>query len=108
MAYAPLLSTSPVPLDSLIDVPSHGVASKILAKTDHGNVTLFAFDRGQSLSSHSSPFDGFLLVLDGTLSVTVDQTALDVPAGHIVRLPSNVPHAVDATDPSKMLLFMIK
>lgn len=108
MAHAPLLTAAPVPLDSLIEVPAHGVTSKILAKTDTGNLTLFAFDRGQSLTSHRSPFDAFVLVLDGTLTVTVDQTPLDVPAGHIVRLPANVAHAVDAVDPSKMLLFMLK
>ena len=44
-------------IQSLITPTEHGIASRVLAKTPGGNLTLFAFDAGQDLSEHSAPFD---------------------------------------------------
>ena len=44
------------PLDRLVTPTPHGIASRVLAKTNGGNVTLFAFDAGQGLTEHTSPF----------------------------------------------------
>ena len=40
----------------LVTPTEHGIASRVLAKTTGGNVTLFAFDAGQALEEHTSPF----------------------------------------------------
>ena len=34
--------------------------SRVLASSGGGNVTLFAFDRGQGLSEHTAPFDALV------------------------------------------------
>lgn len=95
-------------LNDLITPTEQGIASRVLARTDGGNVTLFAFDRGQGLSEHSAPFDALVMVLEGELRLTVGGEPVDARPGTLVRLPANIPHAVDAVQASRMLLIMLK
>ena len=97
-----------LPLADLITPAAHGIASRVLAKTAGGNVTLFAFDAGEELSEHTAPFDAFALVLDGQMTLTVGGKAVDAAPGTIVRMPANVPHAVDAPESARMLLIMLR
>lgn len=109
MSAAPQLPPSEaLPLESLILPTPQGIASRILGKAAGGNLTLFAFDEGQGLTEHASPFDAFVLVLDGSLNLTIGGTIVPAAAGTVVRMPANVPHAVEATAPSRMLLVMLK
>jgi quercetin dioxygenase-like cupin family protein len=71
-------------------------------------VTLFAFDGGEGLSEHTTPFDALALTLDGALTLTIGGRAVAATPGTIVRLPANVPHAVEATVASRMLLIMLR
>ena len=95
-------------LSELLSVPTHGIASRVLAKTPGGNVTLFAFDAGESLSEHTAPFDALVLVLDGTLTLVIGGDVVTATAGTVVLLPARVPHAVDAQTPARMLLIMLR
>ena len=97
-----------LPLDLLITPTPQGIASRILGKAAGGSVTLFAFDQGQGLTEHSSPFDAFVLVLDGALTLTIGGTPVRANPGTIVRMPADVPHALEAQDPCRMLLIMLK
>jgi quercetin dioxygenase-like cupin family protein len=84
------------------------VVSRILLKRGGGTVTLFAFDEGQSLSEHTTPFDAIAHVLEGEGAITVAGTPLTVTAGEMVLMPAHQPHAVMATRRFKMLLIMIR
>ena len=95
-------------LHSLVTPTEHGIASRVLAKRSGGNVTLFAFDAGQGLTEHTSPFDAFVIVLEGVFVLTVGATPVEARPGQIVRLPASVPHAVDARQASRMLLVMLR
>lgn len=95
-------------LEALITPTEHGIASRVLAKTPGGNVTLFAFDAGEGLTQHTSPFDALVLVLSGALDLTIGGSVVRAAPGTIVRMPANVPHAVDAIEPTRMLLVMLR
>ena len=95
-------------LDALITPTPQGIASRILGKAAGGNMTLFAFDEGQGLTEHSSPFDAFVLVLDGALTLTIGGSSIRATPGTIVRMPADVPRALDASEPCRMLLIMLK
>jgi|SRR5579863_10493630 quercetin dioxygenase-like cupin family protein len=84
------------------------VVSRALLKRAGGTITLFAFDEGQSLSEHTAPFDAVAHVLEGEADITIAGTALTVPAGEMVLMPANQPHAVTARTRFKMLLTMIR
>lgn len=84
------------------------IVSRTLVKKDTGTVTLFAFDAGQALSEHTAPFDALVQVLAGRLELTIGGKPVTAAAGEIVLLPADVPHALIAGEPSKMLLVMIR
>ena len=95
-------------LASLITPTPQGIASRILGKAAGGNMTLFALDEGQGLTEHSSPFDAFVLVLEGALNLTIGGTPVRATPGTIVRMPADVSHALEASESSRMLLVMLK
>lgn len=95
-------------LATLITPTPHGIASRVLAKTSGGTVTLFSFDAGQGLSEHTAPFDALVLVLEGALDLTIGGQPVRTVPGAIVRMPANIPHAVEATEPTRMLLVMLR
>ncbi len=95
-------------LESLIAQTPQGIASRIIAKASGGSVTLFAFDADQGLGEHTSPFEALVIVLAGALRVTVGGVTVEAVPGTIVRLPAGVPHAVDAREPTRMLLVMLR
>ena len=95
-------------LQSLVTPTEQGIASRVLAKTGGGNLTLFAFDAGQGLTEHTSPFEALVMVLDGVLDLTIGGARGRAAPGTIVRMPAGVPHAVEAPGPARMLLVMLR
>ncbi len=108
MAAPTLPAAEALVLHDLVTPTAHGIASRILAKTSGGNVTLFSFDEGQGLTEHTSAFDALVLVLEGRLTLDVGGKAVNAAPGTVVRLPANVPHAVDAPESARMLLVMLR
>ena len=97
-----------VAINDLVDYEEGRVVSRTLAAKPHINITLFAFDRGEEISAHTSPGDAMVQVLDGTARITIDETKLEANAGQVVVMPANVPHAVYAATRFKMLLTVVK
>jgi quercetin dioxygenase-like cupin family protein len=95
-------------LSSLVTPTAQGIASRVLARTAAGNVTLFAFDRDEELSEHAAPFDALVLTVNGDLTLTVGGRAVRAGPETIVLLPASVPHAVRANEPSLIMLIMLR
>lgn len=95
-------------LDSLVTPTAQGIASRVLARTAAGNITLFAFDAGEELSEHAAPFDALVLTVSGALVLTIGGVEVRTAPQTIVLMPANVPHAVRATEASRMLLIMLR
>ena len=95
-------------LSTLVTPTPGGIASRVLARTSGGNVTLFAFDAGQGLEEHTSPFDALVLALEGELRLTIGGTPVAAVPGTIVRMPGGVPHALEAPAAARMLLVMLR
>lgn len=100
--------TTPVALTELVTYQDGSVVSKTLIDKKTGTVTLFAFAQGQGLSEHTAPFDAMVCVLDGTADVTIAGEDLRVGSGEMIIMPANVPHALHARVPFKMMLTMIR
>ena len=95
-------------LESLVTPTAQGIASRVLARTAAGNITLFAFDKGEELSEHTAPFDALVMTLSGALVLTIGGKAVDTAPQTMVLMPANVPHAVKATESSRMMLIMLR
>lgn len=95
-------------LSDLIDYQDGSVVSKEIIKKDKGTVTLFAFDKGQSLSEHTAPFDALVYVFDGKAEVLISGQPVSLKAGELIIMPANKPHALKAVERFKMLLVMVR
>jgi quercetin dioxygenase-like cupin family protein len=95
-------------LASLVNYQQGSVVSRTIIDKRSGTVTLFAFDKGQSLSEHTAPFDALLQVLEGQSQVVVEGREDEVSASEAIVLPAGKPHSVKATFRFKMLLTMIR
>ena len=93
---------------SEVDYSEGGIVSKNVLKQANGNISLFAFDKGEGLSTHTAPFDAMVQVLEGKARVVIDGKSHDLEAGETIIMPANLPHSVEATEQFKMLLTMIK
>jgi quercetin dioxygenase-like cupin family protein len=98
----------PTALPDLAAYQEGSVVSRVLLKNRGGSVTLFAFAEGEGLSEHATPFDALVVVTDGEAEVTVGGVPHRVRAGEALRLPADVPHAVHAARPFRMLLTMLR
>jgi len=92
----------------LVDYQEGSIVSRIILDKKTGSVTLFAFDKGQGLSEHTTPFDALVYILDGEAEVVIADKKLYPKAGELVIMPANKPHALKAITCFKMILTMIK
>lgn len=95
-------------INEMVQYQEGAVVSRTLVKKPAGTVTVFAFERGEALSEHTAPYEALVLVLDGAALITVGGTAHHVLAGQTITLPANIPHALKADQPFKMMLVMIR
>ena len=83
------------------------VVSKTLAQNDAVSVTLFAFDKGEEISTHESGGDALVLCLDGEGRITVDGVEHILQEGESILMPARHPHAVFGQERFKMLLVVV-
>jgi quercetin dioxygenase-like cupin family protein len=83
------------------------VVSKTLAQNDAVSVTLFAFDKGEEISTHESGGDALVLCLDGEGRITVDGVEHILHEGESILMPAHHPHAVFGQERFKMLLVVV-
>lgn len=84
------------------------VVSKHLLKKKSGNISLFAFAKGEGLSEHTAPFDALVYIVDGLADIRIDGVSNRLAQGEAIIMPANIPHALDAIENFKMVLVMIK
>ncbi|HMF32861.1 MAG TPA: cupin domain-containing protein [Candidatus Lokiarchaeia archaeon] len=98
----------PIILKDYIEYSPESVVSKALVQNAAGSITLFSFDAGQGLSEHSAPYDAFVQVIDGEGKIIIEGEEHVLTEGQLIIMPAQVPHAVQADQPFKMLLTMLR
>ena len=83
------------------------IVSKTLAQNKAVSLTLFAFSKGEEISTHDSTGDAMVTVLEGTGRFTVDGVEHLVHAGEVLIMPAKKPHAVFAPEAFKWMLTVI-
>lgn len=91
-----------------IDYADDSVVSKQILKKKSGNVSLFAFEKGEGLSEHTAPFDAMVSVVEGKAEVLIDGVSTTLGSGESIIMPAGIPHALKAPERFKMVLTMIK
>lgn len=97
-----------VDIESLVDYEPGRVVSRTLSNKQAIGITLFAFDKGEGVSAHSAPGDAMVQILDGEALVTVGDKEITATRGQVVVMPADIPHALHAVTPFKMILTVVK
>jgi quercetin dioxygenase-like cupin family protein len=92
----------------LVNYQDGSIVSREIVKKPTGNVAIFAFDEGQGMTEHTSPFDALVQVLDGEAEITIAGTPHRLHAGEMILMPAQQPHALKALKRFKMILTMIR
>ena len=95
-------------LKESVSVTKGGIVSKQFIKNKGGNITFFAFDKGEGLSEHTAPFDAVVQIIEGKAEVSIDGKGQIVAEGEMIIMPANIPHALFATEVFNMCLIMLK
>jgi quercetin dioxygenase-like cupin family protein len=83
------------------------IVSKTLAQNKNHSLTLFAFEKGEEISSHESNGDAFVIALDGVGKLTIGDREYLLHQGEAIVMPAKVPHAVFAEERFKMFLTVL-
>ena len=94
-------------LAELVNYQKGTVVSRTLAQGKPLSVTLFAFDKGEEISTHASTGDAMVYILDGEAEITIGEEKFNLKAGQTIVMPANIPHALFATEQFKMLLIVV-
>jgi quercetin dioxygenase-like cupin family protein len=92
----------------LVNYQEGTIVSRTIVDKKTGTVTLFAFDEGQGLSEHTTPFDALVYIIDGQAEIVISGKTVHTKEGEMVIMPANEPHALRAVSKFKMLLIMIR
>ena len=84
------------------------MVSRTLAQNKALSLTVFAFDQGEGVSSHTVTADAFVQILEGEAAITIGDRKVRAKAGEVVAMPEGVPHSLKAEKRFKMLLFVIR
>ena len=90
------------------DVPTDGILSRTVYEDPTLKVVMFGFDTGQELSEHTASVPAIIEVLEGQAELRLGADVVQAGPGAWARMEANLPHAVKAKTPVKMLLLMMR
>ncbi|MDO4198861.1 MAG: cupin domain-containing protein [Erysipelotrichaceae bacterium] len=82
------------------------VVSKTLVQNDHVSMTLFAFEKGEEISTHAAAGDAMVTVLEGKGRFIVADETFYLEAGETLIMPKDIPHSVYGEERFKMQLIV--
>lgn len=95
-------------LVNLVEYQVGKVISTTFAQNDAVSITLFAFSKGEGISTHAASGDAMVYMLDGKAEITIGNEKINAEQGQVIVMPANVPHGLVATDNFKMLLVVVR
>lgn len=99
--------TQEIEFASLVDYQEGQVVSRALSQGPNLSLTLFAFDKNEEISTHSSTGDALVQILDGQARITVGDQQFQLGKGEAIVMPANIPHALFGIERFKMFLTVV-
>lgn len=91
----------------LVEQKDGQIVSKTLAQNKAVSVTVFAFSKGEEISTHESDGDALVNVIEGRGKFTIDGKDYILNAGESIVMPARKPHAVYGEENFKFILTVI-
>ena len=83
------------------------IVSKTLVQNEAVSLTLFAFEKGEEISTHAAGGDALVTVLEGTGKFKIDGNEFILQEGESIIMPKDIPHSVYGQERFKMLLNVV-
>lgn len=74
-----------------------------LSKSENADITLLAFADGEDLSDEVYPRDTLYLVVEGSMSVVMQDGSVSVCAGEVLKVPAGKIHRLSAEKSFKIM-----
>lgn len=94
-------------MKELVQYADGQIVSKTLVQNRAVSLTLFAFEKGEEISTHESGGDALVTVLEGVGRFTIDGEPFILKEGESIVMPAKTPHAVYGEERFKMLLNVV-
>ena len=94
-------------LKELVQYADGQIVSKTLVQNRAVSLTLFAFEKGEEISTHESGGDAMVTVLEGVGKFTIEGDEFILEEGQTIVMPAKRPHAVYGQEIFKMLLMVV-
>ena len=91
-------------LDELMEFPSEGIFSTVLAKGDISNHTLMCLAKGTDISEHTTTREAVVTVLKGKGTFILNGKNIKMKPGVFIFMPRNAPHSLSASEDLAILL----
>ena len=83
------------------------VVSKTLAQNSNVSITLFAFDKDEEISTHTSKGDALIYVIEGKVQVIIGDNKYELLEGQSILMPATIPHSVYSLEKMKFMLTVV-
>lgn len=94
-------------LKESINYQENAIVSKTITSSSDSSLTLFAFDAGQAIDSHSAPVHAVVQAVEGEVEITISGEKFNLKEGDIILMPKGEPHALEAKTKFKMALYKV-
>ncbi|MCS3923650.1 cupin domain-containing protein [Methanosalsum natronophilum] len=91
-------------LFELMQFPTEGIFSTVLAKSDTYNYTLMCLAKGSDIDTHTSTKNGVVQVLRGSGTFKLFDQEIEMKPGVFIFMPANAPHSLKASEDLAILL----
>ena len=95
-------------IDSFINYADGGIISRAVVQRDKFSFTFFSFAAGEGIAEYAHCGDILVQLIEGEISVSIEGVSHTLHAGDIIAVPDNTPHGIDASLPSKAILYIVK
>ncbi|ATU08106.1 cupin domain-containing protein [Methanohalophilus portucalensis] len=95
-------------LNELMQFPTEGIFSTVLAKSDTYNYTLMCLAGGTDIDEHTSTKTGVVQVLKGKGVFHLYGNEIEMKEGTFIFMPANAPHSLQAQEDLAVLLCLTK
>jgi quercetin dioxygenase-like cupin family protein len=95
-------------LADALPITASATTSRTLVDNERVRVVAFAFDTGEQLTEHTAAMPVVVQVTSGSMRFAVEGESHHLASGDCVYLPAGAPHSLEALEPTRMSLIMIR
>jgi len=92
----------------VIDYISGSVVSKSIVSKATGSISMVAIDNCKEIKRKITPFDVFILVMDGTAEIVIEDNSTILKTGQSIIIPAHSQNSISSPCRFKMLEVVIK